>query len=264
MSYSGLIPLIAGVVPAERIPVLLAVLRDPQQFLSPAGIRSLSAASSLYMPGEAGDGVNSNWRGPVWVSINYLLVDDLSDLDAPLADDLRSRLVANVEADWQKAGRLHEYFDGDTRCRPGRRLGRGLDCPDRQPDSGGLARVAALGRDVDAENAPALRGQVQLASLRSGQTTRCPCRRCRHASRRGHRRPARRPHRAPRHCPSSSRRRGICRQGQVWPCRGRRSRQSPCSCRRRGRRWPPAGSGQSRSQPVGGWKQAAPSMMFQP
>ena len=27
---------------------------------------------------------------------------------------LRSRLVANVEADWQKAGRLHEYFDGDT------------------------------------------------------------------------------------------------------------------------------------------------------
>ena len=133
MSYSGLIPLIAGVVPAERIPVLLAVLRDPQQFLSPAGIRSLSAASSLYMPGEAGGGVNSNWRGPVWVSINYLLVDDLSDLDAPLADDLRSRLVANVEADWQKAGRLHEYFDGDT--------GAGLGA---DSDAGSTALIANL------------------------------------------------------------------------------------------------------------------------
>jgi hypothetical protein len=113
-SYSGLIPLIGGVVPAERIPVVLAALRDPEQFLSPAGIRSMSASSPLYLPGEAGDGVNSNWRGPVWLPINYLLVDLLADLDAPLAQDLRSRLVNNVEADWQKTGRLHQYFDGDT------------------------------------------------------------------------------------------------------------------------------------------------------
>jgi hypothetical protein len=42
------------------------------------------------------------------------LVDHLGDLDAPLAQELRSRLVTNVEADWQKTGRLHEYFDGNT------------------------------------------------------------------------------------------------------------------------------------------------------
>jgi hypothetical protein len=113
-SYSGLIPLIAGVVPAERIPIVLDALNDPQQFMSPAGIRSMSASSPLYAPGEAGDHINSNWRGPVWLPINYLLADDLADLDAPLAQDLRARIVANVETDWQKAGRLHQYFDGDT------------------------------------------------------------------------------------------------------------------------------------------------------
>jgi glycogen debranching enzyme len=112
-SYSGLIPLIAGVVPAERIPVILAALRDPQQFLSAAGIRSMSAASPLYVPGEA-EGVNTNSRGPVWLAINCLLVDDLADLDPPLAQDLRERIVGSVEADWRRAGRLHEYFDGDT------------------------------------------------------------------------------------------------------------------------------------------------------
>jgi hypothetical protein len=74
----------------------------------------MSAAAPAYLPGEAGTGVNSNWRGPVWLPINYLLIDRLADLDAPLADELRSRVVNNVEADWRRYGRLHEYFDGDS------------------------------------------------------------------------------------------------------------------------------------------------------
>ena len=43
-SYSGLVPLIAGVVPPERVPAILGALRDENQFLSVGGIRSLSAA----------------------------------------------------------------------------------------------------------------------------------------------------------------------------------------------------------------------------
>ena len=113
-SYSGLVPLIAGVVPAGRIPPVLAALRDEGQFLSPAGIRSLSAASPLYLPGTAGAGINSNWRGPVWLPINYLLVRALAEIDPSLAGDLRNRLVTTVERDWQQSGRFHEYFDGDT------------------------------------------------------------------------------------------------------------------------------------------------------
>ena len=113
-SYSGLIPLIAGVVPPERLPPILGALRDEGQFLGPAGIRSLSALSPLYLPATAGRGVNSNWRGPVWVPINYLLIEALTDIDPSLAADVRQRLVTSVEADWASTGRLHEFFDGDT------------------------------------------------------------------------------------------------------------------------------------------------------
>jgi hypothetical protein len=113
-SYSGLVPLIAGVVPPERLPGILSALRDPNQFFGPAGIRSLAASDPLYQHGAGGSGVNSNWRGPVWVPINYLLVQALSDVDPSLAGDVRDNVVNAVEADWNRTGRLHEYFDGDT------------------------------------------------------------------------------------------------------------------------------------------------------
>lgn len=114
-SYSGLIPLIAGIVPAERLPRVLEALGDPARFLSPHGVRSVSAASLVYQPGYANaSGVNSNWRGPVWLPINYLLVEALSGTDPALADTIRQRVVATVEADWQATGRLHEYFDAET------------------------------------------------------------------------------------------------------------------------------------------------------
>ena len=112
-SYSGLIPLIAGIVPPERAARVLEAVRDPLQMLSPAGIRSVSARSVIYEPGYA-QGYNSNWRGPVWVPINYLLVEALAPLDAALAADVRERVVGAVEADWRATGRFHEYFDGDT------------------------------------------------------------------------------------------------------------------------------------------------------
>jgi hypothetical protein len=114
-SYSGLIPLIAGIVPTDRELWVVAAIRDPAQFLSKGGIRSTSALSVIYEPGYASQGgVNSNWRGPIWVPVNYLLIDALLAIDADLAADLRARLVASVEADWTKTGRFHEYFDGNT------------------------------------------------------------------------------------------------------------------------------------------------------
>ncbi|MFX0539236.1 MGH1-like glycoside hydrolase domain-containing protein [Ornithinimicrobium sp. Y1847] len=69
-------------------------LLDDSEFLSPNGIRSLSAAhrdgvtvnvggndlSLAYVPGESDShmfGGNSNWRGPVWLPVNALLTDAL-------------------------------------------------------------------------------------------------------------------------------------------------------------------------------------------
>jgi hypothetical protein len=113
-SYSGLVPLIAGIVPADRTERLLAQVRDPAAFLGPAGIRSVTAASPQYLPGVAGKGVNSNWRGPVWVPLNLLLIDAIAPLDPALAADVRDRLVGTVEREWRESGRLWEFYDGDT------------------------------------------------------------------------------------------------------------------------------------------------------
>ncbi len=79
----------------ERLERVLRVLLDEAEFLSPHGIRSLSKAYEKhpytlpldgenhqigYEPGESPGrmfGGNSNWRGPIWFPINYLLIEAL-------------------------------------------------------------------------------------------------------------------------------------------------------------------------------------------
>ena len=80
----------------HRTKCLLARMLDPQEFLSPNGLRALSrrhlepyrielegqSFSIQYLPGESDSrlfGGNSNWRGPVWLPINYLLVRALQE-----------------------------------------------------------------------------------------------------------------------------------------------------------------------------------------
>jgi hypothetical protein len=87
--------LLLGVLGAERLERLFAKLFDEREFLSPYGLRSMSAyhrahpyvlevegvrASIDYEPAESTTtmfGGNSNWRGPVWFPLNYLLVSVL-------------------------------------------------------------------------------------------------------------------------------------------------------------------------------------------
>jgi hypothetical protein len=83
-----------AVVDPTRMTRLLDRLLDEGEFLSPHGIRSLSAAhrdgvtidvagtrmSMRYTPGESDTGLfggNSNWRGPIWFPLNALLIDAL-------------------------------------------------------------------------------------------------------------------------------------------------------------------------------------------
>jgi len=136
-SYSGLLPLIAGIVPEERAERLLDALRNTRQFRSPHGIRSTSRDTVLYRPGYVGQrGVNSSWRGPIWLPINYLLVEAIEPRDPAFAADLRQRLVELVENDWERTGRFHEYFHAET--------GEGLGA---DAQAGWTALVANLIRD---------------------------------------------------------------------------------------------------------------------
>ncbi|MFN7925057.1 MAG: glucosidase [Bryobacteraceae bacterium] len=84
-----------AVCPVERLGPLLARMLDEAEFLSPYGIRSLSRHHREnpyvfrqngsewrvdYQPAESTTGLfggNSNWRGPIWFPVNYLIIESL-------------------------------------------------------------------------------------------------------------------------------------------------------------------------------------------
>ena len=83
--------ILLSLVPRRRLEKLLKALLDENEFLSKGGIRSISKIHEHgysvhidgqnfgldYQPAEGNTnlfGGNSNWRGPVWMPMNYLLV----------------------------------------------------------------------------------------------------------------------------------------------------------------------------------------------
>ncbi len=96
-----------ALVRGSRLKSVLKWLLDPQEFLSDYGIRSLSKHYTAqpyelhtqygdftvkYDPAESSTGAfggNSNWRGPVWFPINYLLVEALEKYHQFYGDELQ-------------------------------------------------------------------------------------------------------------------------------------------------------------------------------
>ncbi|MGH7947695.1 MAG: MGH1-like glycoside hydrolase domain-containing protein [Candidatus Binataceae bacterium] len=163
----------------ERLVRVLRYMLDETEFMAPHGIRSVSkiyegepyvfASGGQeyrvdYTPGESTTGLfggNSNWRGPIWFPLNYLLVEALERyghfygdslrVECPtgsgrmmtleqVASELSRRLASLFVADangnrpchdgdlryandphWRDLVLFHEYFHGDT----GRGLGAG-------------------------------------------------------------------------------------------------------------------------------------------
>ena len=161
-----------SIVDEERLRRLLHVMLDEGEFLSEHGIRALSKyheahplqvsvdgvmATLDYEPGESTSGLfggNSNWRGPIWFPINYLLVEtlrvyhrylgDAFQVECPtgsgrmlslagVADELTARLssiflrredgtrpvfggyrLLQEDPAWHDLIPFHEYFHGDT------------------------------------------------------------------------------------------------------------------------------------------------------
>ncbi len=96
-----------SIVPPTRLKRILKRVFDEDEFLSPYGIRSLSKiyesepysyqqgdeyATITYTPGDspvAMFGGNSNWRGPVWMPINFLLIEALQKYGHFFGEDFK-------------------------------------------------------------------------------------------------------------------------------------------------------------------------------
>ena len=163
--------ILLSLVPKNRMEKLLKALLDEKEFLSPYGIRALSKIHEnpyhitvageefgvKYDPAESSThlfGGNSNWRGPIWMPMNFLFVQSLmeyhkyygdnckvtcpTDTKTPinlkeLSHDLNNRLVSMFKKDKEGNRPVHalhqewyrdehfrdlilfyEYFHGDN------------------------------------------------------------------------------------------------------------------------------------------------------
>ncbi|HYJ47033.1 MAG TPA: hypothetical protein VEV81_10500, partial [Pyrinomonadaceae bacterium] len=96
-----------SVVNQNRLRRVLKMMLDENEFLSPYGVRALSrfhqehpyklnlngtVHSVDYEPAESTTGLfggNSNWRGPIWFPINYLIIESLQKYHYYFGDEFR-------------------------------------------------------------------------------------------------------------------------------------------------------------------------------
>jgi hypothetical protein len=98
---------LASILTRERLVSVLRTMLDEDEFLSEFGIRSLSKYHEAhpvsmtvggqtftinYQPAESQSGLfggNSNWRGPIWFPINYLIIESLQKFHHYYGDRLK-------------------------------------------------------------------------------------------------------------------------------------------------------------------------------
>jgi hypothetical protein len=123
----------------EKIERILACMLDENEFLGPYGIRSLSRYhlehpfvfnlngqeyKAQYLPAESNTGMfggNSNWRGPIWMPVNVLLIRGLLNLYQFYGDDFKvecptgsGRYMTLFEVAKEVARRLSSIFLRDA------------------------------------------------------------------------------------------------------------------------------------------------------
>jgi hypothetical protein len=141
-----------AVLDGERLGRILKVMLDENEFLSPHGIRSLSKYHQThpfvmnvreaefrvdYAPAESTSGVfggNSNWRGPVWFPLNFLLIEALQNFHFFYGDAYRVEYPTG-------SGKLATLWEIATELSD-RLVGIFMPGPDgRRPFNGGVEKL---------------------------------------------------------------------------------------------------------------------------
>jgi hypothetical protein len=133
---------ILAMVTRERLRRILTKMLDENEFLGPFGIRSLSKFHEQhpfvlnvrgqeyrvdYLPGESNTGMfggNSNWRGPIWMPVNVMIIRALLNFYLYYGDDFRiecptgsGKMMNLFEVSKEIADRLTRIFLRDERGR---------------------------------------------------------------------------------------------------------------------------------------------------
>jgi len=131
--------LMLALVNSHKLPRILKIMLDESEFLSPYGIRALSryhlehpftiemngmTHTVDYEPAESTSGLfggNSNWRGPIWFPLNYLIIESLRRFYHFYGDEFKvafpsgsGNLLNLEEVAEELALRLNRIFLRDT------------------------------------------------------------------------------------------------------------------------------------------------------
>src|SRR5438046_4764946 len=116
-----------SILDGDRLRRVLKLMLDEQEFFSPYGIRALSrfhhdhpytfAVNGHeyrvdYEPAESSTGLfggNSNWRGPIWFPVNYLIIESLQKFHHYYGEDFKVPCPARTDKDidlWQVSSEI--------------------------------------------------------------------------------------------------------------------------------------------------------------
>ena len=133
----------------DRLESVLKYLLDENEFLAPYGIRSLSRYHCdhpfvmkvegeeycvQYVPAESNTylfGGNSNWRGPIWLCVNYLIIESLERYHYYYGDELKvecptgsGKMMTLLQVSQELCSRASKLFlpdeEGHRPCHGGR------------------------------------------------------------------------------------------------------------------------------------------------
>jgi mannosyl-oligosaccharide glucosidase len=114
--YISLLPLALKLIPIDspKLDAVLTQLKDPEGVWSEHGILSLSKSDEYFGKGE------NYWRGPIWININYLLLDALRHYSphnskaASMYPELKSNLIRTIHSEYKRSGFLYEQYNPKT------------------------------------------------------------------------------------------------------------------------------------------------------